>query len=1570
MNINKLRLRFMRINRWRLLLFGLLAIASLVISKLVSVLFEFFKISELHTLDLLLTPASRISLYVHFSLLFIAIILYTYLDYVLHRRPLVTEMPSVKYSPIHHMWVVTIPRLKHRRRELSYWLSTGTMTILLLSYSMSIFVRTSLAAVATVATSPAVNITQTSADLVGNITSSDSSITAKGFQYGTDTNYGQTVYGTISPGPIQNDGSFSSVFQSNENPSHVALDGAGNVYVTLGDKVRKLDSDGSQIHEWSVPLLSQTTAGVVVDSDNNIFVASNGPFGEATIYKFRQDYTLVTSWSSHGASPGGMKSVRGIDIDDSGNLYVADAGNNRILKFQNDGTYMAVYGSSGSGQGQLSSPQDIVVDASGKVYITELSNSRVQVLNPDGSYSTMWGGAAYGSGDGEFCYPAGIDLDSSGNVYVVDYCNYRIQKFSSTGTFLSKWGQNGTGSQEFKQANGLAVDPQDRVYVTDSPSAGQLGLRRFAGGNDLGAFSVSTVSVGDLSCGTTYHYRAFATSDDGTGYGSDETFTTLACSASIPSAPTNVTTSLVTTIYSVIEWGEPAVPGGTIESYSIEYKRSSDATWTVADDIYSDVENLSYLIGSLTQATAYDVRIAANNSAGKGPYATISFTTPASGSHSISTCDDLQDIRLDLSGAYHLTKDIDCSSTASWNDGLGFMPIGYLSLPFTGTLDGHGYKVSGLTMDHSSLPGIGSGLTQGLFAWTENAIIKNIRLENIDYLGGYIVGGLTGVAVHTAFDNVSVSGEIRTTTNSNPPVQLDIGFVGGIAGVATANAQGASTISRSFSEVSILLSDLTSASGQLAAGGLVGSTYITGLDGWIDEYGSTPIMLTLENTFFKGTIANTENSDWATWAGGLIGWLYLDGQVTNSYTAGTIDISNGDQASPRLAGGLIGYMVGGSVSQSFSVVEIAALSPSQTPGLPRLAGGLIGGAIRNFSSESDIIINSVVLGSYYDAHRTGQSKCYYLFEFGVQQELAIPPSSCTAVNGSNSDSAYFINNKSNEPLLGWDFGSVWRVNYNSYPDFVGSSVTPPSPPNPPTPTPTPTNPEPQPTTPTNPPTITPGGLEPPSPITTGPLPVEPGEVFVPEGNQPEYVQDNLPEAAKDPQQPERDAKLPFLFISLLLLIALAYALQAWREYRRQRAIKALIRQYDMITKSTQAFLQIVAHYLNTPLAVLQNALEMLALKRLVSEQELSLVKEDVSKLSNYSTDLQNNIQTSLMPDGYYAEQAGTTSAHVSAGNVGFVAGLSSIKEERRMWAGLLGVAVTVALLDIAFVLMGSYKLASLRLLNQFLFFSLGAALLILFVLFYRWLQRLRTQQEYVLSKQQQLYNAKISLLNEAAASLDGYYTLLHKDSAQLQQHQDARLFNNGLHMLGEFVQSLTLVIKQTDISPPAHPVSIAQVLAPVIDNWREKAADKAIRIDATLPESLYVRADGSQIAFVANSLLDNALKFAPKDSLVRVRATQAAGKVKLTIIDQGPGLTDAAREHLFEPFNRGVDTETYDTKGVGIGLYNAKFVTERLGGSLDIKNGKPSGSVAEVTLPAGKVVKGTQAPTLINPHNG
>ena len=78
-----------------------------------------------------------------------------------------------------------------------------------------------------------------------------------------------------------------------------------------------------------------------------------------------------------------------IVLDDAGNLYILDAGNNRIQKFGPEGKYIATYGRKGQGPGEFNSPASLDIDSRGYLYISDRGNRRIQILTPEGGLERM-----------------------------------------------------------------------------------------------------------------------------------------------------------------------------------------------------------------------------------------------------------------------------------------------------------------------------------------------------------------------------------------------------------------------------------------------------------------------------------------------------------------------------------------------------------------------------------------------------------------------------------------------------------------------------------------------------------------------------------------------------------------------------------------------------------------------------------------------------------------------------------------------------------------------------------------------------------------------------------------------------------------------------------------------------------------------------------------------------------------------------------------------------------------------------------------------------------------------------
>ena len=97
-------------------------------------------------------------------------------------------------------------------------------------------------------------------------------------------------------------------------------------------------------------------------------------------------------------------------------------------KFDRDGNFIAKWGSKGGGTGQFEFPQGVAVDGFGNVYVADAGNNRVQIFNVDGRFLLQLG--SKGNDDGQFEFPGAIAVDSIGKVYVADTNNHRVQVFA------------------------------------------------------------------------------------------------------------------------------------------------------------------------------------------------------------------------------------------------------------------------------------------------------------------------------------------------------------------------------------------------------------------------------------------------------------------------------------------------------------------------------------------------------------------------------------------------------------------------------------------------------------------------------------------------------------------------------------------------------------------------------------------------------------------------------------------------------------------------------------------------------------------------------------------------------------------------------------------------------------------------------------------------------------------------------------------------------------------------------------------------------------------------------------
>ena len=227
----------------------------------------------------------------------------------------------------------------------------------------------------------------------------------------------------------------------------IAMDRFGNLYLS--------DTDNHRVRRVSASGIISTVAGIGI-------AGFSGDGGPATAAKLNLPY--------------------GLAVDYTGNLYIADLGNQRVRRVSPDGTITTIAGdgrkaSSPDGilaaQASLLSPRNLAVDDAGTLYISEFEGHRVRRIGADGKVATAAGtGQAGYRGDGGVAtgalisYPAGLALDRSGALYIADSGNNRIRKLYANGTIGTVLG--GSSSTALSGPIAVAVDSTGTIYTADA----------------------------------------------------------------------------------------------------------------------------------------------------------------------------------------------------------------------------------------------------------------------------------------------------------------------------------------------------------------------------------------------------------------------------------------------------------------------------------------------------------------------------------------------------------------------------------------------------------------------------------------------------------------------------------------------------------------------------------------------------------------------------------------------------------------------------------------------------------------------------------------------------------------------------------------------------------------------------------------------------------------------------------------------------------------------------------------------------------------------------------------------
>jgi signal transduction histidine kinase len=208
----------------------------------------------------------------------------------------------------------------------------------------------------------------------------------------------------------------------------------------------------------------------------------------------------------------------------------------------------------------------------------------------------------------------------------------------------------------------------------------------------------------------------------------------------------------------------------------------------------------------------------------------------------------------------------------------------------------------------------------------------------------------------------------------------------------------------------------------------------------------------------------------------------------------------------------------------------------------------------------------------------------------------------------------------------------------------------------------------------------------------------------------------------------------------------------------------------------------------------------------------------------------------------------------------------------------------------------------------------------------------------------------------------GFARTLQGRGTSLADDERARLLDRIETQARRLHRLVEDLLDEAHLDRGALRVSNGPVLIPeVVDHVLSAVPDAVHRLVVELPpQPAVVVADADRLEQVLGNLVDNARKYSPIGSEIRIGGATTARGFELWVADEGRGIDPSFLSHLFEPFTQADIGDTRRDHGVGLGLAISRGLVEAMGGTIEVESEPGRGSRFTVVLP--RVVPAPKAP--------
>lgn len=227
------------------------------------------------------------------------------------------------------------------------------------------------------------------------------------------------------------------------------------------------------------------------------------------------------------------------------------------------------------------------------------------------------------------------------------------------------------------------------------------------------------------------------------------------------------------------------------------------------------------------------------------------------------------------------------------------------------------------------------------------------------------------------------------------------------------------------------------------------------------------------------------------------------------------------------------------------------------------------------------------------------------------------------------------------------------------------------------------------------------------------------------------------------------------------------------------------------------------------------------------------------------------------------------------------------------------------------------------------------------------------QSEFISLASHQLRTPLSSIYTYAQMLSGGYGGKLNDRQANF-----VSIIEHAATRMNELVHSLLNItrLEAGNISVDSKPIDVSYLCNEVVQSLAEEANSKNIDISLVSDDSFEINTDPTLLRELINNLVSNSIKYTQRGGWVIVKI-EVRDRIVISINDNGFGIPEKAKSHVFSKFYRAKNIVKYDVSGTGLGLYLAKQVADKLGGDLWFNSEVGKGTSFYFSLPATGSIK-------------